>query len=37
MTLVVAVTALATVSVVTGVDKGIKLLSQLNMGVAGAR
>ncbi|MFI1916087.1 BCCT family transporter [Nocardia sp. NPDC020380] len=33
--LIVAVTALATVSVVTGVDKGIKLLSQVNMGVAG--
>ncbi|WP_297614386.1 BCCT family transporter [Nocardia sp.] len=33
--LIIVVTALATISVVTGVDKGIKLLSQANMGVAG--
>lgn len=33
--LIIAVTLLATVSVVTGVDKGIKWLSQINMGLAG--
>ncbi|MFE6859644.1 BCCT family transporter [Nocardia sp. NPDC057668] len=33
--LILVVTTLATISVVTGVDKGIKLLSQANMGVAG--
>ncbi|MBF6177734.1 BCCT family transporter [Nocardia otitidiscaviarum] len=33
--LIIAVTLLATVSVVTGVDRGIKWLSQINMGLAG--
>lgn len=33
--LVIAITAIALVSVLSGVDKGIKLLSNLNMGVAG--
>ena len=33
--LVVGITAIATVSVVTGLDKGIKFLSNLNMGLAG--
>ncbi|MBT9256803.1 BCCT family transporter [Phycicoccus sp. MAQZ13P-2] len=33
--LVVAITAMATTSVVTGLDKGIKYLSNLNMGLAG--
>lgn len=33
--LILVVTALATISVVTGLDKGIKVLSQTNMGVAG--
>ncbi len=32
--LIVAITAVALVSVVTGIDKGIKILSNLNMGVA---
>jgi len=34
--LVVAITAIALASVLSGVDKGIKLLSNLNMGLAGA-
>ncbi|HMM94902.1 BCCT family transporter [Phycicoccus sp.] len=33
--LVIAITAMATTSVVTGLDKGIKYLSNLNMGLAG--
>ena len=33
--LIIGITAIATISVVTGVDKGIKFLSNLNMGVAG--
>ncbi|RYG76440.1 BCCT family transporter [Yimella sp. RIT 621] len=33
--LIIGITAVATISVVTGVDKGIKFLSNLNMGVAG--
>ncbi len=32
--LIIAITALATLSVVTGLDKGIKRLSELNMGLA---
>jgi choline/glycine/proline betaine transport protein len=32
--LIVAVTALATLSVVTGLDKGIRILSELNLGLA---
>ncbi|WP_240920859.1 BCCT family transporter [Phycicoccus endophyticus] len=34
--LIIGITAMATTSVVTGLDKGIKFLSNLNMGVAGA-
>ncbi|WP_299444887.1 BCCT family transporter [uncultured Phycicoccus sp.] len=34
--LVIGITAMATVSVVTGLDKGIKFLSNVNMGLAGA-
>ena len=34
--LVIGITAMATTSVVTGLDKGIKFLSNLNMGIAGA-
>ena len=34
--LVIGITAIATTSVVTGLDKGIKYLSNLNMGLAGA-
>lgn len=34
--LVIVITAMATTSVVTGLDKGIKFLSNLNMGLAGA-
>ncbi|MDN5762602.1 MAG: BCCT family transporter [Microlunatus sp.] len=33
--LVIVITGIATVSVVTGIDKGIKILSNLNMGLAG--
>lgn len=32
--LIVAITALATVSVVSGLDKGVKMLSELNLGLA---
>ncbi|MFI3246149.1 MAG: choline BCCT transporter BetT [Ferrimonas sp.] len=32
--LIVAITALATLSVVTGLDKGIRILSELNLGLA---
>ena len=32
--LIVGVTALATLSVVTGLDKGIRILSELNLGLA---
>ncbi|PAT33591.1 choline transporter [Vandammella animalimorsus] len=32
--LIVAITALATVSVATGLDRGVKLLSELNLGLA---
>ncbi|MEO5611004.1 MAG: BCCT family transporter, partial [Ornithinibacter sp.] len=34
--LVVCITALATLSVASGLDKGIKILSNINMGLAGA-
>ncbi|MBR7742660.1 BCCT family transporter [Phycicoccus sp. BSK3Z-2] len=33
--LVIGITAIATISVVTGLDKGIKILSNVNMGLAG--
>ncbi len=33
--LIIIITAMATTSVVTGLDKGIKFLSNLNMGIAG--
>ncbi len=36
LVLIIAITALATVSVATGVDKGIRILSNINMGLAGA-
>ena len=36
LTLIIAITALATLSVATGVDKGIKILSNINMGLAAA-
>ncbi|MDO4696006.1 MAG: choline BCCT transporter BetT [Neisseria sp.] len=32
--LIIAITALATVSVVSGLDKGVKMLSELNLGLA---
>lgn len=32
--LIVAITGLATISVVTGLDKGIRILSELNLGLA---
>ena len=32
--LIIAITALATLSVVSGLDKGIKLLSEFNLGLA---
>ncbi len=35
LVLIIAITALATVSVATGVDKGIRILSNINMGLAG--
>lgn len=31
--LIVAITGLATISVVTGLDKGIRILSELNLGL----
>jgi choline/glycine/proline betaine transport protein len=34
--LVIGITAIATISVVTGIDKGIKYLSNINMGLAAA-
>ena len=34
VTLIIAVTALATLSVVSGLDKGVKMLSQLNLSLA---
>ncbi|MDE9591238.1 BCCT family transporter, partial [Xenorhabdus bovienii] len=32
--LIIAITALATLSVVSGLDKGIRILSELNLGLA---